>query len=109
MTVRLQRGCIVLSGLLTASPLLAQNARDSAGVRIIENRTPAWTTAQRWQVNPRATLTIGLEEGDAPYLLSRVYAALRLDLTVSRIESPECEQESWFHSSSGRPSTCSIT
>src|SRR5687768_11995460 len=58
--------------------LSAQSTRDSAGIRIVDNRSPAWTPAQRFTIAPRPSVVIGEEEGDPPYLLSRVYAAARL-------------------------------
>ena len=38
--------------------------RDSADVRIVENRDPVWTRETRWTVDSLPSLTIGVEEGD---------------------------------------------
>ena len=38
--------------------------RDSAGVRIVENRDPVWTSDTRWTVDSLPSVTIGVEEGD---------------------------------------------
>ncbi|MEX2281211.1 MAG: 6-bladed beta-propeller [Gemmatimonadota bacterium] len=69
-------GAVVL-GLIDLGGLPAQ-VRDSAGIRIVDNRAPTWTAAQRWRVDPKPSLSIGLDEGDEPYLFSRVYSAIRL-------------------------------
>ena len=85
--IRRRSWCIILgaaSCLTIAAPLLsactlpAQTTRDSAGIRIIENASPAWSAVQRWQIGPRPVVSIGLDDGDEPYLLNRVSAALRL-------------------------------
>jgi hypothetical protein len=67
-----------LIALLSPAVAFAQNARDSAGVRIIDNKAPAWTVAKRWRIAAAPSVTIGLEDGEEPYLLSRVFAARRL-------------------------------
>jgi hypothetical protein len=71
-------GLILAVALLGSRTLQAQTTRDSAGIRIIENASPAWSPTQRWQIGPRPVVSIGLDDGDEPYLLNRVSAALRL-------------------------------
>jgi len=44
--------------------------RDSAGVHIVENLGPTWTTP--WQVDPEPVLTIGSAEGDPDRVLDQV-------------------------------------
>jgi len=73
------KGMLIVLTLLTRfTGVEAQAVRDSAGVRIVDNRAPAWTAAQRWRISAQPTLAIGMEDGEEPYLLSRVYAAARL-------------------------------
>jgi 6-bladed beta-propeller protein len=72
---------LVVFGLFTVlsnAILRAQSIRDSASVRIIENSSPAWAPAQRWQIGEKPTLSIGLDDGGEPYLLNRVHSAVRL-------------------------------
>lgn len=52
--------------------------RDSAGVRIVVSERPRWTPAARWSVAGEPELVIGREEGEDPYLFSRVGGARRL-------------------------------
>lgn len=50
--------------------------RDSAGVTIVENTAPR--ESEPWRVDPEPVLSVGVAEGDEPYLLSRVGDALLL-------------------------------
>jgi hypothetical protein len=52
---------------------------DSAGITIVTSRQPAWPPGQAWTVASAPDLEIGVEDGDSPYLLSRVAGAIRLD------------------------------
>ena len=52
--------------------------RDSAGVRIVENYTPAWGEGEGWRLSDAPIVTIGVEEGPEEYSLYQVGAALRL-------------------------------
>jgi len=51
----------------------ASTARDSAGVRIVENQRGTWTTP--WQVGAEPMLSIGSADGDPDHLLYRVIGA----------------------------------
>ncbi len=53
-------------------------ARDSAGVRIVENGAPQWKDGGGWTVGADPTLEIGMIDGPAEYQLSRVRGAVRL-------------------------------
>ena len=53
-------------------------ARDSAGVYIVTTDTSTWGEAA-WRLTADPLLTIGAEEGDTLYLLSRTAGAIRLD------------------------------
>ena len=46
--------------------------RDSAGIRIIENRWPPAGSRLDWRVGAEPAVTIGSVDGEDPYLLSRV-------------------------------------
>jgi hypothetical protein len=53
-------GCSTNEGAAASKAVV----RDSAGVRIIENRDPVWTSDTRWTVDSLPSVTIGVEEGD---------------------------------------------
>ena len=57
---------------------LASEARDSAGIRIVENVRPPDGTRLGWQVDSVPLLLIGALEGEDPYLLHQVRDATRL-------------------------------
>ena len=51
--------------------------RDSAGVAIVESRAPVWSRGAGWEIDSSALIEIGVEAGDAPYELDRVFHAIR--------------------------------
>jgi len=51
---------------------------DSAGVEIAVSSGPEWRESAGWTIDPTPSLEIGVEEGEEPYMLSRVFDALRL-------------------------------
>lgn len=51
---------------------------DSAGVTIVVSERPAWTDAAAWRIEPAPVVEIGVESGEEPYQLNRVFNALRL-------------------------------
>ena len=51
--------------------------RDSAGIRIVESRAPAWPQGKGWKVDRTPTLSIG-NETDAAYQFNYVAGAVRL-------------------------------
>lgn len=53
-------------------------ARDSAGVQIVESQSAQWQQAARWRISAIPLLEIGMTEGEASYLFSRIAGALRL-------------------------------
>lgn len=57
---------------------IASEARDSAGIRIVENARPPDGSRLGWRVDSVPTLTIGALEGEEPYMLHQVFTALRL-------------------------------
>jgi hypothetical protein len=52
--------------------------RDSAGVAIVTNRTPAWPARSGWSVDPRPITSIGGDEGDLQQHFQYVQFARRL-------------------------------
>jgi hypothetical protein len=52
--------------------------RDSAGIRIIENREPTWGEGEEWQIHPEPALELGTVEGGGPFELYGVADAVRL-------------------------------
>ena len=57
---------------------LVSEARDSAGIRIIENARPADGSRLAWQIGPQPDVSIGVLEGEEPYMLHWVAGATRL-------------------------------
>ncbi|MCL7959682.1 MAG: 6-bladed beta-propeller [marine benthic group bacterium] len=51
---------------------------DSAGVRIVDNHSPAWDTGEEWTVGTEAVVTIGVADGEPEYQLFGVSDATRL-------------------------------
>ena len=51
---------------------------DSAGVEIAVSSGPEWRESAGWTIDPTPALEIGVEEGEEPYMFSRVFDALRL-------------------------------
>lgn len=60
-----------------ASSAGAQVAGDSAGIRIIDNAKPAWSTGREWRLSEKPTLDIGGGTG-ADYQFGRIVGATRL-------------------------------
>ena len=54
------------------------SVRDSAGVRIIENSTPAWKQGKGWRLSQKPAAQIGVVEGDRRYVFSRITAGVLL-------------------------------
>lgn len=52
--------------------------RDSAGIQIVENTSPAWGAAEGWQLSDEPVLTIGVAEGPEEYELYNVVSAFRV-------------------------------
>ncbi|MGH7502719.1 MAG: hypothetical protein ACREL7_13310 [Longimicrobiales bacterium] len=53
-------------------------ARDSAGIAIIESRSPTWTTQQGWSLGESPRLQVGLRDGSADQEFSTVIDAALL-------------------------------
>lgn len=52
---------------------------DSAGVQIIENRTPLWPNGGEWLVETEPALIIGIEDGGEEYEFQAIVDAERMD------------------------------
>jgi hypothetical protein len=65
---------VVLS--LAATAAGAQATRDSAGIRIIENAKPVWTSGREWRLSEKPIVTIG--GGSGPDSLARIVGVTRL-------------------------------
>jgi hypothetical protein len=61
------------------APAPALTSRDSAGVSLVETRTPVWDNAAPWTVDTTPTFTVGEAEGEEPYLFSYITGAIRRD------------------------------
>ncbi len=69
----------VLSACSAAESLEATAVvRDSAGITIVENRSPAWGDSPRWLVSEEPLVDIGMLDGPAEYQLFRATDAVRL-------------------------------
>ena len=51
---------------------------DSAGIQIIENARPAEGSRLGWRIGPEPSVTIGVLEGEEPYLLNGAVSATKL-------------------------------
>ncbi len=61
-----------------APPSPATTERDSADIAIVENARPPEGIRLPWRIGPEPSLSIGVAEGDDPYMLFRAWGALRL-------------------------------
>lgn len=52
--------------------------RDSAGISIVQNETPAWKKGQEWRVSAEPVTDVGVADGDPNQQFARVSHALRL-------------------------------
>jgi hypothetical protein len=75
-------GAVLLGAALGCGDARATDAgvvvRDSAGVRIVENREPQWTPGDEWRIGAEPTLTIGTVEGDPATMFSVIRSVVRL-------------------------------
>ncbi len=60
------------------APAAQPAVRDSAGIRVVENASPAWTAATAWRPSARPVTTIGVVSGEAAHQLNGVVAAVRM-------------------------------
>ncbi len=57
---------------------LHSEVRDSAGIRIVENAAPPEGSRLGWTIGPEPTVSIGVLDGEGPYMLYRAYDATML-------------------------------
>ena len=57
---------------------LESEARDSAGVRIVENARPPEGSRLGWTIGPEPSLSIGVLEGEEPYMLHWAFNSVTL-------------------------------
>ena len=71
---------VLTSALVACAPDAAPTAvaRDSAGIRIVENDRAAWGENKRWRVGSEPTIDIGRGDSTTEYLLHRVVSGRRL-------------------------------
>ncbi len=67
-----------LAGCGHGDATAASAVRDSAGVRIVRNAGPRWSSGRGWRLDRTPELAIGSEEGPEDQQLYRVAGALRL-------------------------------
>ena len=60
------------------STRLSSETTDSAGIQIVENARPPEGSRLPWRIGPEPTVSIGVVEGEEPYMLHRVIDAARL-------------------------------
>lgn len=67
LTAGIAAGCVSDAGSGTDDHVVV---RDSAGITIVENQTPAWLPGEGWRLAPEPTLTIGMLDGPSAYTFS---------------------------------------
>lgn len=60
------------------TPTLTFETRDSAGIQIVENARPPEGLRLEWRIGSEPTVSIGVLEGEEPYMLYRAFDATRL-------------------------------
>lgn len=75
--------------------------RDSAGIRIVENRAPVWAPGEEWRLSAEPGVQIGMVEGAPNYQLFRVNGARRLQ-DGRTVVANGGTQELRFYDPSGR-------
>ena len=58
--------------------VLDTEVRDSAGVVIVENARPPEGSRLGWRIGPEPTVSIGVVEGEEPYMLHWAFSSVRL-------------------------------
>lgn len=82
LTVMLAADTDVLAADTDAGRMPGQqtvSVTDSAGVSVVANSAPVWSTGAGWRVGTEPVLTIGEVSGDPEYLFEQVSHALRLE------------------------------
>jgi hypothetical protein len=95
------RGMALTLALGAAAPAAAQAARDSAGIRLVDNATPAWTPGRAWRLSAEPVLTLGGGAG-AEDRLGRIVGATRLS-DGRLVVADQTTSELRFYDPAGRP------
>jgi hypothetical protein len=61
-----------------ATPSTTTAVRDSAGITIVENRSPSWTEATAWRLSDSPTLRMGVMAGDSAQEFYGIAGVVRL-------------------------------
>jgi hypothetical protein len=61
-----------------ATPGAATGVRDSAGIAIVENRSPSWTAATAWRLSDSPALRMGVMGGDSAHEFYGIAGVVRL-------------------------------
>ncbi len=72
--------------------LFATEVRDSAGITIVENARPPDGSRLEWRIGPEPTVSIGVVEGEEPYMLHGAFSSVRLPdgrIVVANLGSQE--------------------
>lgn len=72
--------------------VLATEVRDSAGIAIVENARPPDGSRLGWRIGPEPTVSIGVVEGEEPYMLHGAFSSVRLPdgrIVVANLGSQE--------------------
>src|SRR5688572_11941878 len=69
---------VVMSCRPTSDSPRSTTSTDSSGVLIVHSSAPVWSDASAWRIDPAPVVDIGIEAGEEPYQLNRVFDALRV-------------------------------
>ena len=71
-------GCLACEQGRDSATELRGEVRDSAGIRIVENARPPEGSRLGWRIGPEPTVSIGVLEGEEPYMLHWAGTTVRL-------------------------------
>jgi hypothetical protein len=113
ITLHAERSCrrvsiallMQLLATLACGPMSADRgsfvARDSSGIRLVENASPEWTPDSAWQLDSVPFLSfgsIGVAEGDSTQLLTQVMSATRLAADTIVLVNAGTAEVRWYDS-----------
>lgn len=70
--------------------------RDSAGVRIVESRSPAWDEGERWRLSPEPVVSIGAVDAEPEYQLFGVRTVTRLSDGTIVVPNSGSQEIRWY-------------
>lgn len=74
----------------------AVEVRDSAGVRIVQSRAPAWREGEGWRIGAEPLVRVGRVDGPEAEQLYRVLGAVRLSDGAIAVANSGTGQVRWF-------------